>query len=100
VYGAHGCKWHGYVDYTYHPKTREVIDRKIIINLNHWKDIHPAHRRELIWHELGHCVFGLKHSDNVDIMRPRVYSTQTDYSNWDVLVKRMGEQVKKARAQE
>ena len=32
---AHGCDWHGYVDYEYHPKTRQVINKRIILNLNH-----------------------------------------------------------------
>jgi hypothetical protein len=90
VTGAYGCNWHGYYSYK---------EERIVINHNHWKEIHPAHRRELIWHELGHCI-GLRHVTTVDIMRPRVYSTKTDYSNWDYLVKRLGLQIEEARKKE
>lgn len=89
----HGCDWHGYAQM--HP-----TPRKIVINHNHWKDIEPVHRRELIWHELGHCVYDLRHSDEVDIMRPRVYSTKHDGSNWDYLVKRLALQIQEAHRTE
>lgn len=45
-------------------------------------------------------MFDLRHSEEVDIMRPRVYSTEPDGSNWDYLVKRLGLQIKEAHKRE
>ena len=38
---------------------------KITINTTWWKLMHnyPADREQLIFHEMGHCVLGLKHDD-------------------------------------
>ena len=43
---------------------------------------------ELLYHELGHCELGLKHTA-FGIMRPRHYSTKADLSNWPALVAQM-----------
>jgi len=87
--GQHECDWHAFVQNTYHPVTRELTTKKIIINYNHWVKLDPVHRKELMYHELGHCALNLKHVSTIDIMRPRVYSTHKDGSNWDELVERM-----------
>lgn len=78
----HGCDWHAYVD-----------EGTIYYNRKHLNEISHHHIIELVYHELGHCVYDLHHSKTVDIMRPRVYSTNQDGSNWDYLVRRMKEQV-------
>lgn len=82
-YANNNCNWHGYADMKTH---------KIILNYNHWLDIPNVHRKELVFHELGHCVTEIGHPHNnkiPNIMRPKVYSTKLDGSNWDELIKRM-----------
>lgn len=85
--GRHGCNWHGHVEY------REYDIPTIVINLNHWNEISDVHRKELVFHELGHCSHGLTHRWTENIMRPRTYSTKPDGSNWEELVDRMQEQI-------
>ena len=81
--GEYGCEWHGESD---------PISKTITINANHWEQIPSIHRKELVYHELGHCELNLSHSDKPDIMRNRKYSSQLDGSNWDELIERMKKQ--------
>lgn len=64
----------------------------IRVNETHWNSIPYVHKRELLFHELGHCEFNLRHPNDVTIpaiMRPYVYSTELDGSNWKQLLEDM-----------
>lgn len=69
--------------------------KTVRLNLVHFEKLPLRHKRELIYHELGHCEFQLKHEpeDKVAIMRPIVYSTTPDISNWDDMVSYMRSKV-------
>jgi len=82
-YADNDCDWHGYADMRNH---------KIILSYNHWLELPNAHRKELVFHELGHCVFEVGHPQDKNIpniMRPQIYSTDVDGSNWSELIDRM-----------
>jgi len=88
AYNDSSCDWHGFYSYK---------DKKIVISYNHYKDLPSIRKRELVWHELGHCAANLRDirsHKGPDIMRQRVYSTHADGGNWDELVKRMEQQIK------
>jgi hypothetical protein len=71
-----------YHGYCYHGS------RTIHINPEHWDSIPYVWKRELIFHELGHCEFNLLHEpmNKVAIMRPKVYSTDVLGTNWEQLL--------------
>lgn len=55
--------------------------RQISINKNHWDSYSEEQREQLIFHELGHCVYNLGHNDlhenncPVSIMRSFMFSS-------------------------
>ncbi len=68
--------------------------KTIKVNRDHWKTLPLHHKKELLYHELGHCELNLRHVRTADIMHPRAYSTKADSSNWDALISRMKASVK------
>lgn len=83
-------KFHGYCD-----EPAGVI----YLNKNHWNKISYAQQRELVFHELGHCVLDMGHEHNEDIMMGnRKYATKADGSNWKSLLNKMKERLKKRTA--
>lgn len=61
----------------------------IYLNADHWKDLNFFQKRELLYHELGHCVLGLSHNPDRSIMNPftkNVYHTDSRGFNWPWLV--------------
>lgn len=84
-HGPFECEWHA---------VTEMYNKKVKINLNHWNSIPAVHRKELLFHELGHCSLCLKHVNHVGIMRQRQYSTKLDGSNWRELLENMKKDLK------
>jgi hypothetical protein len=39
-------------------------DRKILISYSAWDNLLENQKEELVYHELGHCLFNLEHDDN------------------------------------
>ena len=72
------------------------MHREIIISKTRWDQLSFVHKRELIFHELGHCVLDLDHVKSEDIMRDKKYATKPDGSNWNKLLDRMQEQRRKS----
>ena len=73
---------------------------KIKINKEHWRIISTAEKRELIYHELAHVVFKLKHSYDVSIMNncndsKHNYAISTGEISWKSLIKKMRSKVTK-----
>lgn len=68
------------------------VTRTMKFNKRHWKTLPFVHKRELVYHELGHCALNLGHVYSQDIMRPRLYATELDGSNWKELIERMRRQ--------
>ena len=63
-------------------------DTFIKINQTFWKTATRIQRRELIWHEWGHCYLGLGHPDDpweYTIMGRVMNVTRPDGLNWDEL---------------
>jgi len=67
----------------------EPFKKKITLDKEYFENLPFIYQRELLYHELGHCALGLNHVEEEDIMRPRVYSTNKDGSNWKYLVNKM-----------
>ena len=66
----------------------------IFINKQHWAKIDIHEKRELIYHELGHCVLNLGHNDDISVMNPFPPSTSYWVSSgisWEFLVKELRE---------
>ena len=65
-------------------------DGQVLLNFDHWKMINQWERKELVYHELGHCMLHLGHNDDVSIMNPfpktTHYHVKEDGSNWKSLV--------------
>jgi len=45
----------------------------ILLNETKWKDMGEYQKRELVFHELGHCVLGLEHT-SLGLMAPSMHS--------------------------
>ena len=74
--------------------THGVCDHKkniILLNKAHWYSLDFYNRKELVYHELGHCVLNMSHAgkEEIDIMRPIKYSANPNGSNWNYLVDKM-----------
>lgn len=54
----------------------------ILINENGWHSYEEYERKELIFHELGHCALGLQHTEN-GLMTPKMHTEQEIKKNWD-----------------
>jgi len=67
-----------------------VSNHKIVLNIQHWSGINDWEKKELIYHELGHCFLGLGHNSDISIMNPfpktTYYHVKKDGSNWHNLV--------------
>lgn len=60
---------------------------EVIILDSDWNQSDDFSKRELIYHELGHCVLDLSHVKGEDIMKSKGMVSNKD--NWDKLVKKM-----------
>ena len=79
----------------------EYSTKHIIVNLDHWKTINKWQKKELIFHELGHCVCGLWHIQGEDIMNPfspTGYQVKSDGSNWRKMVTKMVKRCKPGKS--
>jgi hypothetical protein len=56
----------------------------ILINEDRWATFGPYQKRELMFHELGHCVLGLNHSDG--LMSPKMHRESELKENWKAWV--------------
>lgn len=67
--------------------------RYIRVNTSHWNRIPYVYKRELMFHEFLHCErqCNANHVDFPDIMKPVVYDTLLDGSNWETLVNQVKE---------
>lgn len=72
--------------------------KTIYIDKAHWDSLPFVHKRELIYHELGHCHFYLRHAPE-GIMKMGVYSTKLDGSNWKQLVRDMKRLVRPVKSE-
>jgi Zn-dependent peptidase ImmA (M78 family) len=43
-----------------------ISENKIFINKRKWDTLKESMKERLIYHELGHCVLGLKHDNSLD----------------------------------
>lgn len=72
--------------------------RGVALNSKHWALINKWEQRELVYHELGHCLLDLGHNDDVSIMNPFPkaghYHVKSDGSNWKSLVRELQNRVK------
>jgi hypothetical protein len=60
----------------------------VFVNYWHFQSLKPINKKELIYHELGHCTLGLRHVfGRLSIMRPVEYSATED--NWRYLLEEM-----------
>jgi len=53
----------------------------ILINENGWNSYGEYERKELIFHELGHCGLGLGHTE-IGLMAPRMHTEAEIKKNW------------------
>ena len=44
---------------------------KIILNKLYWKNMNEWYKKQLLYHELGHCILNLKHSHD-GLMQPYI----------------------------
>jgi Zn-dependent peptidase ImmA (M78 family) len=54
----------------------------ILINSNRWNDLEPLQRKELVFHEFGHCVLGFEHTE-IGLMAPSMHSEEELELMWD-----------------
>ena len=47
----------------------------ILIDIDSWNKFGPLQRKELVFHELGHCVLSLEHSE-LGLMAPNMHSEE------------------------
>ena len=77
------------------------LDRdEVVIHKPHWDKISVVEKRELIYHELGHCVLDLRHPNphcRGEIRCPRTYDTLPTGENWEELLSRMKLYLRKER---
>lgn len=85
---------HARCEYYQSKLTGKAFEPTMVFNRNHWETIGFYHRRELVYHELGHCALFLRHNYGESIMRPRDYATKLDGSNWNELLELMKKQYK------
>ena len=64
--------------------------KTILVNRVFWNKISTSNKKELIYHELGHCALNLRHNDG--IMKMSTFQTN---NNWDELVNKMKADYKK-----
>jgi len=76
----------------------QCVDNRILLNKKHWYSINNWEKKELLYHELGHCYFGLGHNNKISIMNPfpkaTYYHVKEDGSNWKSLVEELKKEVK------
>jgi len=54
----------------------------ILFNEDRWAAFGPYQRKELVFHELGHCVLGLEHKEP-GLMSPVMHQEKDVAANWD-----------------
>ena len=73
--------------------------REIVIEGPYWEKLSDYGKEELVFHELGHCVFNRGHNEDtrdngcpVSIMYPYIFGGSWCYSNYrDDLITELGE---------
>jgi len=86
-----------------HPEGRlahgvcDLYTGRIALRGSHITQISKYELKELIYHELGHCVLGLGHTDGPNIMNSgnpdALYWVRKDGSNWQALKRRFWKSV-------
>lgn len=56
----------------------QMVSKNIFIDREMWEHLEDPVRKQLFYHELGHCLFGLEHTAT-GIMQPNIYTPIT----WD-----------------
>lgn len=54
----------------------------ILVNETRWEKFGPYQKKELIYHELGHCVLGLTHKEP-GLMSPTMHKEKDIEKNWN-----------------
>lgn len=54
----------------------------ILLSERLWAEYKPLQRMELMYHELGHCVLFLEHSES-GLMSPEIHSEAELIKNWN-----------------
>lgn len=64
---------------------------RIVISKKFWQDSDYIEKKNLIYHELGHCALGLDHtaSETLAIMNPYLLPPRLAQKNWETLVREM-----------
>lgn len=62
-----------------------VTDFGILINETLWQEFGPLQKKEVVFHELAHCVFGAEHTE-FGLMTPNMHSEQELELMWDKYV--------------
>jgi hypothetical protein len=57
----------------------------ILFNEDRWANFGPYEKRELVYHELAHCVLGQDHSEP-GLMSPTMHSEEEIKKNWSAWV--------------
>ncbi len=73
-----------YVDPNFHGRCN-LPTNHIVINQLFYGDLPYVHQRELVYHEIAHCVCNLRHLQG-SIMQPRKFVTHLNGSNWERLM--------------
>lgn len=66
-------------------------DGKIVLNENAWAYFSDVEKRALVFHELGHCILNLGHSDlaALNLMAPQILTETQLTTNWPLLVEKL-----------
>jgi hypothetical protein len=68
------------------------------LNSDCWQVINKWEKKELVYHELGHCWLNLGHNNDISIMNPfpkaTNYHVKEDGSNWKSLLKDLKKRTK------
>lgn len=67
----------------------------IYINMEAWRSLSFIHKKELLYHEYGHCTLNLGHIKTPGIMRGKIFDAKENGLNWKWMVEAMKEQCKK-----
>jgi hypothetical protein len=61
----------------------------IVLDEAYWDSVDDVTRRVLVRHEMAHCVLGLEHVQDYDIMSPTLIDTTFEFFNLDTLTERL-----------
>lgn len=62
-----------------------VADFGVLIDETSWETFGPLQRREVVFHELAHCLFGAEHT-SIGLMAPNMHSEEELELMWNKYV--------------